>query len=79
MASIGSCAVKSFVHIIALVALAASAGLIGLTGNSTCGMAQSLSCRASCLAQYNECRLSTKGSPICDSHYQACLQSCLAR
>lgn len=64
---------------IVMAALAACAGLVGLTGDTTCGMAQSPSCRASCLAQYNECRLSTKGSPICDTQYQSCLQSCLAR
>ena len=61
-----------------LAALAVASALAGLAGDTTCVFAQSPTCRSSCLAEYNQCRLSTKGSPECDSRYQACLQSCLA-
>ena len=60
-----------------LAVLAMTAALAGLTGDTTCGLANAPSCRTSCLQEYNQCRLSTKGSPACDSQYQVCLQSCV--
>ncbi len=68
---------RSHITRIVLVTLVAAAVLSGLPGDTTCVMAQSPSCRATCLQEYNQCRLSTKGSPTCDAHYQTCLQSCL--
>ncbi len=62
-----------------LAALAMAAALAGLTGDTSCGLANAPSCRASCLQEYNQCRLATKGSPACDSQYQACLQGCVHR
>ena len=76
---------------IVLAALAAAAALGGLAGDTTCVMAQapvtggspvvaqSPSCRSSCLSEYNQCRITTKGAPTCDSAYQVCLQSCLVQ
>lgn len=63
---------------IAAALLAAFAVAGGLAGDSTCVQAQSSSCRSTCLAQYNQCRISTKGSPACDQQYQACLQGCVS-
>ncbi len=66
----------------ALVAAAAGAALSGLAGDTTCVQAQAgpaASCRSACLAQYNQCRMNTKGSPICDTQYQGCLQTCVPR
>ncbi len=62
---------------IVLAAFVAAAVLAGLAGEPTCVLAQSPSCRSTCLNEYNKCRLSTKGSPVCDGQYQLCLQSCL--
>lgn len=62
---------------LALAAAAVVAVLVGLTGDSTCGIAQSGSCRSVCLQQYNQCRISSKGSPSCDAQYQSCLQGCV--
>lgn len=63
------------VVIAAAVALAGIAGLDPTT--MTCAQAQSPSCRSACLETYNQCRLMTKGSSSCDSHYRTCLQSCI--
>lgn len=64
---------------IALAALVAFAALAGLAGDSTCVHAQSPSCRSACLAEYNQCRLNTKGALACDSQYRACLQGCVVQ
>jgi len=36
------------------------------------------SCASSCRAQWNQCRIATKGSPACDAQLQACMRACLA-
>ena len=41
-------------------------------------LAQGGSCTASCRAQYNQCRISTKGSPSCDAQFAACMRRCIA-
>jgi hypothetical protein len=64
---------------IALAAALAAAMLVGPGGDIGCVHAQSPTCRSTCLASYNQCRLATKGSPACDAQYQACLQACVAR
>jgi hypothetical protein len=63
---------------LALAAAAVVAAIAGLTSDTTCGLAQAGSCRSACLQQYNECRISSKGSPQCDAQYQICLQRCVA-
>lgn len=68
---------SSLLRLLIAVVLATSAGAYALTGESTCASAQSTSCRSTCLARYNQCRIDTKGSLICDQQYQSCLQSCL--
>lgn len=35
------------------------------------------SCTAHCNAQWNACRMSTKGSAACDAQRAACMQACL--
>ncbi|MFZ4808126.1 MAG: hypothetical protein ACOYLQ_12785 [Hyphomicrobiaceae bacterium] len=37
------------------------------------------SCQQSCRAQWNQCRIATKGASSCDAHLQACMQSCIPR
>ena len=63
---------------IAAIALASTTLLAGLAGESGCATAQSSSCRSICLSQYNQCRITTKGSPSCDAQYQSCLQACIS-
>lgn len=41
-------------------------------------VAQDSSCAGRCQAQYDQCRVQTKGSPSCDSARQQCLQACIA-
>lgn len=64
-------------RILLAAAVLAGAALAGLPGESTCVLAQTPSCRSICLAEYNKCRLATKGSPTCDGQYQVCLQTCV--
>ena len=62
-----------------LGAALALAAVAGLAGDPACAQVESSSCRSTCLAQYNQCRISTKGSPSCDAQYQSCLQACIAQ
>jgi hypothetical protein len=41
-------------------------------------VAESGACTDSCRAQYNQCRISTKGSPSCDAQFAACMRRCIA-
>lgn len=41
-------------------------------------VAQDNSCAGQCQAQYDQCRVQTKGSPSCDAARQRCLQACIA-
>ena len=41
-------------------------------------VAQDSSCAGTCQAQYDQCRVQTKGSPSCDAARQRCLQACIA-
>lgn len=36
-------------------------------------------CGASCRNAYNQCRMSTKGSPSCEVAFTRCMQSCIKR
>lgn len=60
-----------------IAALALAASVSDVPGNSTCALAQSSSCRSTCLTQYNQCRIAMKGASSCDAQYQACLQACV--
>ena len=59
-------------------AIALATVVLGLAGDTGCVYAQG-SCPGACLAQYNQCRIATKGSPSCDQQYQRCLQKCVRR
>lgn len=61
-----------------IAALALAASVSEMPGSGTCALAQSSSCRSTCLAQYNQCRIATKGAASCDTQYQACLQGCVS-
>ncbi|MGB3719813.1 MAG: hypothetical protein DIU63_02110 [Proteobacteria bacterium] len=41
-------------------------------------LAQGGACTSSCRAQYNQCRIATKGSPSCDAQFAACMRRCIA-
>ncbi|MDH4982245.1 hypothetical protein [Hyphomicrobium sp. D-2] len=36
-------------------------------------------CGVSCRNAYNQCRMSTKGSPSCEVAFTRCMQSCIKR
>lgn len=36
-------------------------------------------CGSSCRNAYNQCRISTKGSPSCESQFTSCMQGCIRR
>jgi len=57
-----------------LFAVAASIGTLFAASDASAN-----ACAASCRAQHNQCRISTKGSPSCDAALQRCLQGCLRR
>jgi hypothetical protein len=59
---------------LALVALVLS-GAAPETADVT--VVQSGACTAACRAQYNQCRIATKGSPSCDAQFAACMQRCI--
>lgn len=37
------------------------------------------SCGSGCKNQYNQCRISTKGSPSCEVAFTRCMQSCIRK
>lgn len=37
------------------------------------------SCGSSCKNEYNQCRISTKGSPSCEVAFTRCMQSCILK
>jgi hypothetical protein len=45
--------------------------------SSSVAPAESGACTSSCRAQYNQCRISTKGSSSCDAQFAACMRSCI--
>lgn len=63
-----------------LIVLALISG--GLAGSASptgeWKIAQGGSCTEICRAQYNQCRIATKGSPSCDAQFAACMQRCIA-
>lgn len=56
----------------------AGLGLFGLlaANDVKIEVAQAGQCVQQCRSAHNQCRISTKGSPGCDSQLQACLDSC---
>ena len=49
---------------------------IGLLGT---GSASAASCGAQCKKAFNDCRISTKGSPTCDEQFTRCMQRCIEK
>jgi hypothetical protein len=65
-------------RLITLALLAAV--LLGSAPAAVCvAVAQSGACTSACRAQYNQCRIATKGSPRCDAQFAACMQRCIPR
>jgi hypothetical protein len=62
-----------------LITLALVAGALSGAAPETAGvtLAQSGACTSACRAQYNQCRIATKGSPSCDAQFAACMQRCI--
>ncbi len=56
----------------------AAFALFGLftVADATQELAQADQCVQQCRSDHNQCRISTKGSPSCDSQLQACMDSC---
>lgn len=42
-------------------------------------VADNSSCAGTCQTLHDQCRVSTKGGPDCDSERQRCVQRCIAR
>lgn len=53
--------------------LLAGAGLLGTEP------ASAANCGAQCKQAFNQCRISTKGSPSCDKQFTKCMQGCIKR
>jgi hypothetical protein len=61
------------------LSLATVAAGVAASLESQPAVAQSASCQQSCRAQWNQCRISTKGSSSCDASLHSCLQSCVPK
>ena len=59
--------------IFATLALLAALGLASVDG------ARANQCGASCKNSYNQCRISSKGSPSCEIAFTRCMQSCILK
>lgn len=65
---------------IAAIGAALVIGLIltlGVLNSAT--PAEAGQCGVSCRNAYNQCRMSTKGSPSCEVAFTRCMQSCIKR
>lgn len=62
---------------LALMSVAAMA-VLTLTFAASQG-ASANQCGASCRNAYNQCRISTKGSPSCEAAFTRCMQSCIRK
>jgi len=62
-------------------AIAGCLVLVGLlaVGFAALDRASANQCGASCRNAYNQCRISTKGSPSCESAFTSCMQRCIKR
>jgi hypothetical protein len=63
----------ALVRVVVCAVLLAGAGLLGI------GPASAASCGAQCKQAFNQCRISTKGSPSCDEQFTKCMQGCIKR
>jgi len=72
---------RSFLMLAGLACVAVLAGFaVAFTdANTSCANAEGNACVAACRAAHNSCRIASKGSPSCDSQFQACIQSCARR
>jgi hypothetical protein len=63
-------------RLLMLIVLVAAIG-----GVSTSALAQRRiqagMCTANCRTHHNHCRITTKGSPTCDTHFAACMRACI--
>ncbi|HWK32655.1 MAG TPA: hypothetical protein VNR51_03110 [Hyphomicrobium sp.] len=62
--------------VVCAVALTAMLFAIGLASVDRVAAGQ---CGGSCRNAYNQCRMSTKGSPSCEVAFTKCMQSCIKR
>jgi hypothetical protein len=63
----------------ALISAAALATLLAALGLAMSDRVSANQCGASCRNAYNQCRISTKGSPSCEAAFTACMQSCIRK
>lgn len=63
----------ALVRAVVCAMLLAGAGLLGTAP------ASAASCGAKCKQAFNQCRISTKGSPSCDKQFTKCMQGCIKR
>jgi hypothetical protein len=59
-------------------AVMAAVGLV-VAGDAGIELAQADQCVQQCRSAHNQCRITSKGSPSCDSQLQACMDSCRSR
>jgi hypothetical protein len=60
----------------ALGGAAIAAAMLVCAGLVSIDRAAADSCAASCRSSYNQCRISTKGSPSCEGKFTSCMQGC---
>ncbi len=63
----------TLVRAVVCAVLLAGVGLLGM------GPASAASCGAQCKKAFNQCRISTKGSPSCDKEFTKCMQGCIKK
>jgi hypothetical protein len=62
----------------ALTICIAVAGLLAV-GFAVLDGASANQCGAKCRNAYNQCRITTKGSPTCETAFTSCMQRCIKR
>jgi hypothetical protein len=61
----------------ALAGALAVTALLAAFGFASIDRVSANQCGASCRNAYNQCRISTKGSPSCESAFTSCMQRCI--
>ncbi|KAB2941802.1 MAG: hypothetical protein K8F92_18385 [Hyphomicrobium sp.] len=61
----------------ALASAVAVAALLIAIGLASIDRVSANQCGAGCKSAYNQCRISTKGSPSCEIAFTRCMQSCI--
>jgi len=62
-----------------LVRAVVCAVLLAGVGQFAAPSATAASCGAQCKKAFNQCRISTKGSPSCDKEFTKCMQGCIKK